>query len=66
VKITKTDKATQTLITKYPVFVATFQPGTDVREVLQIEKGCRCIIQWEKQAPSLYVNALTANLLAIH
>jgi len=36
-QVTKTDKATQTLITEYPVFVVTFQSGTDIREVLQIK-----------------------------
>jgi hypothetical protein len=38
-QITKTDKTTQTLITKYPLFVVAFQPGTDVHEILQIKKG---------------------------
>jgi len=41
-------KITQTLITKYPVLVVTFQPSTDVREVLQIKKVCHCIIRWQK------------------
>ena len=44
---TKTDKITQTLIAKCAVFVVTFQPGTDVRGVLQIKKVCHSIIQWE-------------------
>ena len=47
-QITKTDKSMRTLITKYPVFVVTFQPGTDVHEVLQIKKLCHCNIRWEK------------------
>jgi hypothetical protein len=47
-QITKTDKTTQTLVTKYSVFVVTFQPGTDVCEVLEIKKVCHCIIRWEK------------------
>jgi len=47
-QIMKTDKTTQTLITKYPVLVVTFQPSNDVREALQIKKVCHCIIQWEK------------------
>jgi len=29
------------------VFVVTFQPRTDVREVLQIKKLCHCITRWE-------------------
>lgn len=45
--IMKTDKATQTLITKYPVFVVTLQTGTDISEIQQIKKLCH-IIQWEK------------------
>ena len=47
-QITKTDKTTQTLATKYPVFFVTFQPGTDVHEVLKIKKVCHCTIRWEK------------------
>jgi hypothetical protein len=38
-QITKTDKSTQRVITKYPVFVVTFQLGTDMREVLLIKKS---------------------------
>lgn len=44
-QITKTDKTTQTLITKYPVFVVTFQRSTNVREAKQIKKLCPCIIR---------------------
>ena len=48
-QITKTNKATQTLITKYPVFVVTASyDGMSIR------------------AQSLYVSALTTNLLATH
>jgi hypothetical protein len=47
-QITKTDKITQTMITKYPVFIVNFQPSSDVSEVLQIRKLCHCIIRWEK------------------
>ena len=43
-QITKTDKITQTLLTKFPVLDVTFQPSTDVHEVLQIKKVCHCII----------------------
>jgi hypothetical protein len=39
-QITKTDKSTTEVLTRYPVFVATFSRGTDVREVLQISKLC--------------------------
>jgi hypothetical protein len=39
-QIRKTDKTTQTLVTKYPVFGVTFQPSADVCKVLQIKKGC--------------------------
>jgi hypothetical protein len=44
----KTDKTTQTMITKYPVSVVTFQPGTDIHDVLQIKKLCHCIIRWKR------------------
>ena len=47
-QIMKTDTITQIFITKYTVFVVTFQPGTDVREILQIKKLCHCIIRWKK------------------
>lgn len=46
-QITKKDKSTQTVITKHPIFVITFQLGTDVRKVLQLHKLCHCIIRWE-------------------
>jgi len=51
-QITKTDKSTQTVITKYRIFVITFQPGTDMRRVLQLHKLCHCIIRWEKYKSS--------------
>jgi hypothetical protein len=47
-QITKTDTSTRKILTRYPVFVVTFTPGTDVRKVLQISKLCHCIIRWEK------------------
>jgi hypothetical protein len=47
-QITKTDKSTQEVLTRYPVFVVTFTASTDVRKVLQISKLCHCIIRWEK------------------
>jgi hypothetical protein len=47
-QITKTDKSTREVLTRYPVFVITFSPRTDVRKVLQISKLCHCIIRWEK------------------
>jgi hypothetical protein len=47
-QITKTDKSTLEVLTRYPVFVVTFSPGTDVRKLLQISKLCHCIIRWEK------------------
>ena len=46
-QITKTDKTTREVLTKYPVFVTTFSPGTDTQKVLQITRLCHCIIQWE-------------------
>ena len=47
-QLTKTDKTTHTVITKYPVFVITFPRGSDIRKVLQIHKLCHCIVKWEK------------------
>jgi hypothetical protein len=47
-QITKTDKSTREILTKYAVFVVTFTSGTDVRKVLKISKLCHCIIRWEK------------------
>jgi hypothetical protein len=47
-QLTKTDKTTRTVINKYPIFVITFQPGTDMHKVLQLHKLCHCIIRWEK------------------
>jgi len=42
------DKTTKTVITRYPIFVVTFQPGTDTRKVFQLHKLCHCIVKWEK------------------
>ena len=47
-QLTKTDKFTRTIINKYPIFVITFQPGTEISKVLQLCKLCHCIIRWEK------------------
>jgi len=38
-QIPKTVTTTQTLITKYTVFIVTFQPGTDIREALHHTMG---------------------------
>jgi hypothetical protein len=35
----KTDKEPQTFITKFPVFVSTFQHGTEVLDVVKIKKS---------------------------
>jgi len=42
------DKSTQWVIPKYPISMISFQPGTDMRQVLQLHKLCHCIIRWEK------------------
>ena len=42
------DKTTNTVTTKYPIFVVTFQPKTDMCKVLQLHKLCQCIVKWEK------------------
>ena len=47
-QLTKTDRATNTVLTKYSVFIITFPPATDTRKVLQIRTLCHCLITWEK------------------
>ena len=47
-QLTKTDRATNTVLTKYPIFIITFPPATDTRKVLQIRTLCHCLITWEK------------------
>jgi hypothetical protein len=47
-QLIKMDKTTNTVTTRYPIFVVTFQPGTDMREVLLLKKLCHCIGKWEK------------------
>jgi len=47
-QLTKTDKSTHTVITKYPVFIISLPPGSDTRKVLQIRKLCHCNVRWEK------------------
>jgi hypothetical protein len=42
------NKSTQTVITNYPIFVITFQQGTNMCKVLKLHKLCHCIIRWEK------------------
>ena len=65
--ITKTDKATQTLINKYQVSVVTFQTDTDVREVLQIKMYVTASYEERRTiTPSLLVSTLAAHLVAIH
>ena len=65
--ITETDKATQTLITKYQVSVVTFQTDTDVREVLQIKMYVTASYEERRtRTPSLLVSTLAAYLVAIH
>ena len=51
-QLTKMDKNTPAITTRYPIFLITFQPGTDIRKVLQLHKLCHCIIQWEKYKSS--------------
>ena len=63
-QITKTDKVAQTLINKYPIFLVTFQLGTDISDVLHIIRyvTTSCDVR-NTRTPSLYVKALTTNLL---
>jgi hypothetical protein len=63
-QITKTDKATQTLIPKYPVL---FNPALTYAKYYRSNKYVTASYDRRStRAPSLYVNALTANLLGIH
>jgi PAX-interacting protein 1 len=45
---TKMDKLTRSVINKYPIFVITFKPGTDMRKVFQLCELCHCLIRWKK------------------
>jgi hypothetical protein len=47
-QLTKMDKTTNTVTTRCPIYVVTFQPGTDIHKVLQLHKLCHCIVKWEK------------------
>jgi len=47
-QLSKTDRVSRAIITKYPIFIITFSPGTDMCKVLQIHKLCNCIVKWEK------------------
>jgi hypothetical protein len=47
-QLTKMDKTTITVITRYSIYVVTFQPGTDTNKVLQLHKLCHYIVKWEK------------------
>jgi len=47
-QLKKIDKPTNTVLHRYPIFVVTFQPGTDTLKVLQLRKLCHCIVKWEK------------------
>ena len=55
-QLTKTDKTTHSIITKYPIFVLTFPPGSDLRKILQLHKLCHCIVKWEKFRNSRQIN----------
>jgi hypothetical protein len=48
VQIMETDKTTQIIIAKFPVFVVTFQHGTEVCDVFKIKRSMSYIIQLEK------------------
>lgn len=56
VQLTKTDKTTHSIITRYPIFVLTFPPGSDLRKILQLHKLCHCIVKWEKFKNSRQIN----------
>ena len=63
-QLTKTDTLTGTIINNYPIFVITFQPGTEIRKVLQLRKLCLSLIRWEKfHIHGPLDNVLTVRLL---
>lgn len=43
-----TKKENDKIVHAYPLFMVTFQKGTDIKTVIQHNKICFCIIQWEK------------------
>ena len=47
-QLTKKDRITQEIVTKYPVYIVTLPPGTELRNVYRIQKLCHCIISWER------------------
>ena len=47
-QLTKMDKLTRSVINKYPIFVITFKPSTDMRKVFQLCELCHCLIRWKK------------------
>lgn len=49
IKVTQiTKKEDNKIIHAYPLFMVTFQKGTDYRTVFQHKKICYCLVQWEK------------------
>jgi hypothetical protein len=47
-QIIRMDNPTERLLQKFPIFVVTFQAGTDLRDVYKTKKICHCIVRWEK------------------
>lgn len=43
-----TKKENKTIIHAYPLFMVTFEKGTDFKTVIEHRKICYCLIQWEK------------------
>lgn len=49
IKVTQlTKKQNDKIIHVYPLYMVTFEKGTDMRTIMQNRKICYCIIQWEK------------------
>jgi hypothetical protein len=42
------EKNTAQILQKYPMFIVTFQAGTDLREIYKTTKLCHCIVKWER------------------
>ena len=47
-QIVQTDKPTATVMHKFPVFVGTFENGTNLRDVFKATKVCHCLVKWGK------------------
>jgi hypothetical protein len=50
-QLIRTDKTTQQILQKFPIYVVTLQAATELREVYKINKVCHCIVSLERYKP---------------